>query len=175
MGYQKNFIESARFEFHRYQTLGEGTFVQLDDTDIHWRYRKTDNSIGIIVKHMVGNMRSRWTNFLKEDGEKVWRNREKEFEDGYASKKEMLIAWHEGWACLYQALDAINSENFDTPIRIRAEQHTLVEAVHRQLAHYSNHVGQIVFVGKMIKGEEWKSLSIPKGGSAAFNKEKFGL
>lgn len=175
MSYVKNFIDSALFEFKRYKTLGDRTFAQLDDEDIRWTYTNTDNSIAIIVKHLVGNMLSRWTNFLEEDGEKVWRNREDEFENGYGSKKEMLEAWAKGWDSLFDALATIDDTNFDTPIRIRAEQHAIIEAVHRQLAHYSNHVGQIVFIGKMIKGTEWKSLSIPKGGSEAFNKEKFGL
>lgn len=175
MNYEKKFIDSALFEFRRYQTLGERTFAQLDDEDIHWKYTQTDNSIAIIVKHVVGNMLSRWTNFLEEDGEKTWRNREGEFENAYESKKEMLAAWAAGWNRLFEALATIDSENFDTPVRIRGEQHTLVEAIHRQLAHYSNHVGQIVFIGKMIKGDQWNSLSIPKGGSATFNREKFGL
>ncbi len=175
MSYEKNFIDSALFEFKRYKTLGDRTFAQLDNQDIHWTYSDTDNSIAIIVKHLVGNMRSRWTNFLEEDGEKIWRNREDEFENGYGSKKEMLEAWAKGWNCLFDALATLDGTNFDTPIRIRDEQHTVIEAVHRQLAHYSNHVGQIVFIGKMIKGAGWNSLSIPKGGSATFNKEKFGL
>ncbi len=118
-------------------------------------------------------MLSRWTNFLTEDGEKVWRNREGEFENPPQSKSEMLAAWEKGWGCLFNALNTINLDNFDTHIKIRNEEHTIIEAVNRQLAHYANHVGQIVLLGKMIKGDDWVSLSIPKGGSERFNAERF--
>ncbi|WP_430968975.1 DUF1572 family protein [Spongiimicrobium sp. 2-473A-2-J] len=173
MDYTTNFIESALYEFRRYKTLGDKTFLQLSETDIHWTYNEADNSIALIVKHMVGNMLSRWTNFRTEDGEKSWRNRETEFKDPYPTKAKMQKAWEEGWACLFAALESINADNFDTPIRIRGEAHTTMEAVNRQLAHYANHVGQIVLMGKMIKGKDWISLSIPKGGSEAFNQQKF--
>ncbi len=173
MTFQENYLKSVRFEFHRYKTMGEKTFAQLSDTDIHWTHKETDNSIAIIVKHMVGNMLSRWTNFLTEDGEKTWRNREMEFEEPYTNKKEMLLAWEKGWKCLFDALEEINASNFDTKIRIREEEHTIVEAINRQLAHYPSHIGQIAFIGKMIKGSNWISLSIPKGGSNAFNKKMF--
>ena len=174
MDFQKNYLQNVRFEFQRYKTLGDKTFQQLNDNDIHWSYSGSDNSIAIIVKHVAGNMLSRWTNFLAEDGEKLWRNREAEFEATYRSKKEMVQAWEKGWQCLFNALSTITSDNFDTTIRIRNEKHTVTEAINRQLAHYANHVGQIVLLGKMIKGENWISLSIPRGGSEAFNKEKFG-
>jgi hypothetical protein len=173
MDYQKNYLKSALFEFRRYKTLGNKTFDQLNDKDIHWVNGNHDNSIAIIVKHMVGNMLSRWTNFLVEDGEKKWRNRETEFKEPYRSKSEMINAWEEGWQCLFSALESINSENFEEEIKIRKEAHTIFEAVNRQLAHYANHVGQIVFIGKMIKGNVWISLSIPKGKSADFNANKF--
>lgn len=173
MNYQENYIESARFEFMRYKTLGDNTFAQLKEEDIHWTYQESDNSISIIVKHMAGNMLSRWTNFLSEDGEKTWRNRDAEFKDAYGSKSEMIEAWKKAWHCLFEALESINTDNFDSEIKIRNETHTIFEAVNRQLAHYANHVGQIVFIGKMIKGNEWVSLSIPKETSADFNKRKF--
>lgn len=153
--------------------MGDKTFAQLYDEDIHWKYNEGDNSIALIVKHMSGNMLSRWTNFLTEDGEKAWRNRETEFEHPPKSKTEMLAAWEKGWQCLFDALAAINADNFDTYIKIRNEEHTMVEAVNRQLAHYANHVGQIVLLGKMIKGGEWASLSIPKGATGQFNADKF--
>ncbi len=172
MNYQENFIESALFEFHKYKTLGDKTFEQLHEEDIHWKYRDSDNSIVIIVKHMVGNMTSRWTNFLTEDGEKTWRNRETEFEGTYSSKSKMIQAWEKGWHCLFGSLELINSDNFDSEIKIRNEAHTIFEAIHRQLTHYANHVGQLVFIGKMIKGNKWISLSIPKGKSADFNNKK---
>ena len=154
--------------------MGDKTFAQLSDTDIQWQYGDTDNSIAIIVKHMVGNMLSRWTNFLTEDGEKSWRDREMEFVAPYTSKTALLSDWEKGWKCLFDALESIDSQNFTSKVNIRGEKHTVVEAINRQLAHYCSHVGQIVFLGKMIKGREWISLSIPKGGSEAFNKKMFG-
>ena len=173
MNYQENYIMSAVAEFERYKVLGDKTFVQLEEKDIHWTFSEIDNSVAIIVKHMVGNMLSRWTNFLTEDGEKAWRNRETEFKDAYASKPEMIKAWEKGWKCLFDALASINANNFDSKIKIRNEAHTIFEAVNRQLAHYANHVGQIVFIGKMIKKSEWVSLSIAKGKSDDFNRQKF--
>nr|WP_299172131.1 DUF1572 family protein [uncultured Allomuricauda sp.] len=174
MSFHENYLKSVLFEFRRYKTMGDKTFDQLSDKEILWKLKDTDNSISIIVKHMVGNMLSRWTNFLTEDGEKNWRNRDMEFEGEYPSKTEMLIAWEKGWNCLFDALESVNSTNFDTKVKIRSEQHTIIEAVNRQLAHYASHVGQIVFVGRMIKGSDWVSLSIPKGGSKDFNKKMFG-
>lgn len=174
MNYQENYIKSALFEFQRYKTLGDKTFEQLEDKDIHWVYNEYDNSIAIIVKHITGNMLSRWTNFLTEDGEKRWRNRETEFEDSYDSKSKMVAAWENGWQCLFDALASVNSENFNSSIKIRNESHTIFEAVNRQLAHYANHVGQIVYIGKMIKNNEWTSPSIPKGKSVDYNNNKFG-
>ncbi|SHG96323.1 DUF1572 family protein [Flagellimonas flava] len=174
MSFQTDYMKSVRFEFERYKSLGEKTFAQLTDEEIHRKYADTDNSIAIIVKHMVGNMLSRWTNFLTEDGEKTWRDREMEFEAPYASKPEMLAAWKNGWDCLFEALDSVNASNFNTKVKIRNQEHSIIEAVNRQLAHYSSHVGQLVFLGKMIKGKSWISLSIPKGGSEAFNRKMFG-
>ncbi len=173
MNYPGNFIESAIFEFNRYKTMGDRTFEQLSEEDIHWKLNESDNSIALIVKHMCGNMLSRWTNFLTEDGEKPWRNREDDFENPSTTKTEMLAAWESGWQCLFDALKSVSAENFDTVIKIRNEDHSIVEAVHRQLAHYSGHVGQIVLLGKIIKAEKWASLSIPKGHSEDFNKNMF--
>ncbi|QCW99366.1 DUF1572 domain-containing protein [Aggregatimonas sangjinii] len=174
MSQAANYIKSAFFEFKRYRMLGNKTFDQLSEKDFYWTHSDSDNSIAIIVKHMVGNMRSRWTNFLTEDGEKSWRDRETEFTDPYTTKTEILHAWENGWQCVFDALNAINEDNFDSVILIRNEKHTLIEAINRQLAHYASHVGQIVLLGKMIKGNDWVSLSIPKGESEKFNKEKFG-
>lgn len=131
------------------------------------------NSISIIDKYMVGNMLSRWTSFLTEDGEKPWREREQEFEASYTSKDELLHAWEMGWKCLFEAISTLSTEDMDKIVCIKNEQHTAAEAIFRQLGHYPYHVGQIAFIGKMIKGENWKSLSIPKGGTASYNAEKF--
>jgi len=173
MEFAKNYLDSALYEFHRYKTMGDKTFAQLSEEDILWKYHVEDNSISQIVKHLAGNMLSRWTNFLTEDGEKSWRHRDTEFEDPFTTKTKMVAAWEKGWQCLFDALDTLTSKNFNSRIKIRDEDHTIVEAVNRQLAHYASHVGQIVFMGKMIKGDKWVSLSIPKGESEVFNKEKF--
>lgn len=173
MNFPENYLQSVRFEFRRYKTLGDKTFAQFDEKEIHWKYNENDNSIALIVKHMSGNMLSRWTNFLNEDGEKAWRKRDTEFEHPPKSKTELLAIWEKGWQCLFDALNAVNSDNFNARIKIRNEEHTIVEAVNRQLAHYANHVGQIVLLGKMIKGNNWLSLSIPKNSSEQFNAEKF--
>lgn len=173
MDFDKNYLNSVLFEFRRYKGMGDKTFAQLNESHILWKYREEDNSISQIVKHLAGNMLSRWTNFLTEDGEKSWRHRDTEFENPYTTKSEMIAAWEKGWECLFEALTTLDSVNFNSHIKIRNEKHTLIEAVNRQLAHYASHVGQIVLIGKMIKGENWISLSIPKGQSAAFNKDKF--
>jgi len=168
-----NYLESIQKQFQYYKLLGDKTFAQLEEKDIFWKQNPESNSIAIIVKHLWGNMRSRWTDFLTTDGEKEWRHRDQEFVEDIKSKKELLAKWEEGWQCLFAALNAVNEDNFDTTIYIRNMGHTIVEAINRQFAHYSYHVGQIVFIGTMIKGKDWQSLSIPKGQSVAFNKEKF--
>ena len=173
MDFVKNYLDSVHYEFHRYKTMGEKTFAQLNEADILWKHQEEDNSISQIVKHIVGNMHSRWTNFLTEDGEKSWRKRDSEFEDPFTTKTEMIAAWEKGWQCLFDALAALNRGNFDSHVKIRNTDHTIVEAINRQLAHYASHIGQIVLLGKMIKDDNWVSLSIPKGQSEAFNKEKF--
>jgi hypothetical protein len=173
MNLQAAYLKSILFEYQRYKSLGDKTFVQLNDADIHWKYENTGNSIAVIVKHLSGNMLSRWTNFFSEDGEKTWRNRDSEFEDSYKTKEEMLDAWEKGWNCFFDAIQDINEENFTNTIKIRNEPHSILQALNRQLAHYSYHIGQIVLLGKTIKGENWVSLSIPKGQSEAFNLKKF--
>ncbi len=118
-------------------------------------------------------MKSRWTDFLISDGEKEWRNRDMEFESVIKTSEELWNKWNDGWQCLFTALNSVNENNFDTEIFIRNQSHTIVEAVNRQMMHYAYHVGQIVYIGRMIKGNDWQSLSIPKGKSGEFNKNKF--
>ena len=168
-----NYLESVIKQFQYYKMLGEKTFEQLEDEDLFWQYNPESNSVAIIVKHLWGNMLSRWTDFLTSDGEKEWRQREAEFDADIASREELLEKWNEGWDCLFEALDSVNEENFDTIIYIRNMGHSIMEAINRQLAHYSYHVGQIVYIGRMIKSNNWKSLSIPRGGSDAYNADKF--
>ncbi len=127
----------------------------------------------MIVKHLNGNMLSRWTGFLTTDGEKKWRKRDEEFDNDIQTKTELFAKWDEGWACLFEAINLLTENDLEKEIYIRNMGHSVTEAINRQLAHYSYHVGQIVFVGKIIKNEEWDSLSIPKGRSKEYNKEKF--
>jgi hypothetical protein len=168
-----DYIESSRKQFEYYKLLAEKTFAQLTDEQLNWRSDEEANSISIIVMHLHGNMLSRWTDFLSTDGEKEWRKREEEFELQANDRAHILSLWNQGWACLFSALDSVNNENADTLIYIRKMGHSITEAVNRQLAHYAYHVGQIVFIGRMLKGNEWASLSIPKGHSQVYNQEKF--
>lgn len=168
-----SYLTSAIKQFVYYKSLGDKTFNQLTFEDLQNEIAKDANSISIIVKHIVGNMLSRWTNFLTEDGEKEWRQREREFEDTYNTKEELITNWEKGWNCLFDALKALNEIDLETIVYIRNQGHTVTEAINRQLAHYSYHVGQIVVLGKVLKGKEWQSLSIPKGHSKKYNKEKF--
>lgn len=170
-----NYLDSVKKQFKYYKLLGEKTFDQLEEDDLFWQYNIESNSIAIIVNHLHGNMLSRWTDFLSSDGEKEWRNREMEFEDIIDSKSILLEKWEAGWQCLFSALDKVNEENIDQVIYIRNQGHTIVEAANRQLAHYAYHVGQIVYIGRMRKANEWHSLSIPKGDSKKYNLEKFSL
>jgi len=155
-----NYLDSVTKQFKYYKLLGEKTFDQLSDDELYWQYNAESNSIAIIVKHLWGNMRSRWTDFLTTDGEKDFRDREAEFIADTQSREVLLGKWESGWAILFKALDDIDEPNFDQLVYIRNQGHSITEAVNRQLAHYSYHIGQIVYIGRMIKGNEWQSLSI---------------
>ena len=169
----ENFLGSSKKLFRYYKSLGEKAIDQLRDNQVLEKPNEASNSIALIVHHISGNMLSRFTDFLTTDGEKPWRNREAEFDEAYADKKAMMQAWENGWACLFNALDSLKPEDLSKLIYIRNEGQTVLEAIQRQLAHYSSHIGQILFQAKILKGNDFKSLSIPKGGSADFNKEKF--
>ena len=167
------FLESAIKLFQYYKKLGEGTIAQLNDAEVLRQPNEASNSIALIVHHLSGNMLSRWTDFLTTDGEKPWRNRESEFAEAYPDKATLMQAWEKGWRCLLNALENLKPEDLSKIIYIRNEGQTVLEAIQRQLTHYSSHVGQILFQAKAIKGNDFESLSIPKGGSDSFNKEKF--
>lgn len=169
----QSYLPSIRQQFAYYKQVGERTFNQLGDADLFWQYNPESNSVAIIVNHLWGNMMSRWTDFLTTDGEKEWRERDLEFEDVIRSREELMQKWEEGWACLFTALDAITEENVDSIVYIRNQGHTITEAINRQFAHYAYHIGQLVFVGRMIQGASWQSLTIPKGTSTSFNAKKF--
>lgn len=155
-------MESAIKRFREYKTLGDKTFAQLSGNDFLFQPNEASNSIAIIIQHMHGNMLSRWTNFLNEDGEKDWRNRDEEFEEQDLSREQLIQKWEEGWNLLLHTLDSLNSEDLLKQVTIRHQPLIVVDAINRQLAHYSTHVGQIVYIGKWIRGNQWTSLSIPK-------------
>ena len=150
--------------------LGEKTIAQLSDEQLFWKYNEESNSIASIVKHLWGNMLSRWTDFLTTDGEKEWRNRDAEFENDIKDRAELLDKWEEGWNCLLNALNSLNESNWNTVIYIRNQGHSVMEAINRQLAHYPYHVGQIVYLAKEMRGGAWRTLSIPKGKSEEYNR-----
>lgn len=157
--------------FLYYKELADKTFEQLNDEEVLWQYNPESNSIATIVKHISGNMLSRWTNFLTEDGEKDWRNRDSEFENDLHSKSEMLEVWEKGWKVFIDSLNQITDETWQKEITIRGEKHSVLDAVLRQLAHYPYHIGQIVYVAKMLKDDKWKTLSIARNKSEEFNIE----
>ncbi|MCH2032637.1 MAG: DUF1572 domain-containing protein [Tenacibaculum sp.] len=168
-----SYLNSARKQFEYYKSLGDKTFQQLTEEQIFWHPNEENNSVAIIVKHIAGNMLSRWTNFLTEDGEKEWRNRDKEFINSFETKEDVIAYWEEGWNCLFNAINPLITEDSERIIYIRNQGHTVTEAINRQLCHYAYHVGQIVFLGKILLDSNWKSLSIPKGQSTDYNKDKF--
>jgi hypothetical protein len=169
----KDYVMSVKLQFEYYKQLGEKSFAQVTDEGLFWQANEESNSIFMIVKHLWGNMLSRWTDFLSTDGEKEWRDRDAEFANDVQSREELQKKWDEGWNCLFAALDSLQDIDLGTIIFIRNQGHTVLEAINRQLAHYPYHIGQIVFIGKQLKGEGWDSLSIPKGKSKQYNTYKF--
>jgi hypothetical protein len=162
MSLAQTYLDSAIKRLNTYKILGEKTFEQLEDGDFHFSPNEESNSIAVIIQHIGGNMLSRWTNFLTEDGEKTWRERDEEFEIHQNSKQQLLEIWDKGWACTYQALRSLSEEDLMRTITIRGEQMPAVDAINRQLAHYPYHVGQIVYLGKILKNQDWHNLSVPR-------------
>ena len=174
MATDQSYLPSAIKQFTYYKLLAERAFDQVDDDALFWQGNENGNSIAVIVNHLAGNMRSRWTDFLTSDGEKEWRNRDSEFEANIQTREEMMQFWEIGWTTLFQALSSCETESLETIVYIRNQGHTVVEAINRQMMHYAYHIGQIVFIAKMMAGDGWDSLSIPKGQSKSYNDEKFG-
>ncbi len=192
MTVSEDFLRSANRQFLYYKTLGEKAMEQLEPEQLFVTVNEDTNSIATIVKHLHGNMLSRWTDFLTTDGEKEWRNRDGEFDESidrhpeldsgsqemlnqvqHDRKTKLLSLWNEGWDCLFKALADLKPEELSNIIYIRNEGHTALEAINRQLAHYPYHIGQIVFYAKMLKKTDWTSLSIPKNKSKDYNADKF--
>jgi Protein of unknown function (DUF1572) len=158
--------------FEYYKSLGEKAMAQINDEALFHMPDEKSNSISVIVKHLHGNMLSRWTDFLTTDGEKEWRKRDEEFEEASTTRAEVKKQWEEGWACLFTTLTGLTSADLGKTVYIRHMGQSVEDAIMRQLAHYAYHVGQIVYLARLFNEGDWTSLSIPKGGSAIYNKEK---
>jgi hypothetical protein len=169
MNLGNEFLKSAVKRLAYYKELGDKTFAQLEDADFHFTPSNESNSIAIIIQHMAGNMLSRWTGFLTTDGEKAWRNRDSEFEEQHLTKQQLIDCWQKGWDCFLHAINTLTGEDLLKTIYIRSEGLLVIDAINRQMAHYPYHVGQIVYLARIIKNEHWQNLSIPKGHSDQFN------
>lgn len=165
----KEFLQTAVRRLKYYKDLGDKTFEQLNEWDFHYQPNDESNSIAVIIQHMAGNMLSRWTNFLTEDGEKEWRKRDEEFEIHTYTKQQLLELWEKGWTCFFDALESLKKKDLKKTVHIRKEPLTVIDAINRQLAHYPYHIGQIIFLAKIIKNKSWKNLSIPRGDSQQYN------
>jgi hypothetical protein len=166
-----SYIEDSLAVFRQYKHLGERAMAQVSDEQLFALLDDEANSIAIIVKHLTGNMRSRWTDFLSTDGEKPTRNRDCEFVDPSATREALLCEWEEGWACVFRAIEPLTDADLTRTVTIRGEAHSVMQAINRQLAHYPQHVGQIVLLAKHWAGSQWQSLSVPKNKSSEFNRK----
>ena len=166
-----DFLNSAVKRLSYYKELGDKTFEQLNDADFHFIPNAGSNSIALIIQHTAGNMLSRWTDFLTTDGEKDWRNRDTEFEEQHLTKQQLIDFWQKGWDCLLNSLKSLTEEDLLKTIYIRSEGLLVIDAINRQMAHYPYHVGQIIYLAKLIKNEDWQNLSIAKGHSNQFNQQ----
>jgi hypothetical protein len=165
-----HYLEEIQRQFRGYKRLGEGAIAQLEDEELFVAIDQEANSVAIIIKHLAGNMRSRFTDFLTTDGEKPDRHRDQEFEiNERSTRAEVMHWWEAGWACVFSALDGVSPDHVMRTVMIRQEPHTVLQAINRQLAHYAYHVGQIVFLAKHFRSTDWKSLSVPRGKSEEFN------
>jgi hypothetical protein len=174
MSFGASFIKDILKRFESYKSLGDKTLEQLSEEDLKYQPNDGSNSVAIIIQHLYGNMMSRFTNFLTEDGEKSWRKRDAEFEPMELSKHDIIDCWETGWSTVLHAIRSLNEEDLMKEITIRSEKLLVFDALLRQLGHYPYHVGQMIYIGKMLKGKEWKSLSIPKGESNAYNNSMMG-
>jgi hypothetical protein len=166
-----SYLEDALAVFRYYKTLAERAMAQVSDEHLFTVLDAEANSIAVIVKHMTGNMRSRWTDFLTTDGEKPDRNRDREFIDPPATRQALMADWEDGWARVFAALEPLTDSDLGRTVTIRGEAHSVMQAVNRQLAHYPHHVGQIVLLAKHFASDQWQSLSVPRNRSAEFNQK----
>jgi hypothetical protein len=164
------FLESVIKRSLTYKDLGDKAFAQLNDADFHYQPNEESNSIAVIIQHVYGNMLSRWTDFLTTDGEKEWRHRDTEFEIHQQTKQQLIELWKKGWTCFLDTLHSLTENDLLKTIHIRNEPLSVTDAINRQLAHYPYHVGQIIYIAKIIRDKSWKNLSIPRDQSNEFNK-----
>jgi uncharacterized damage-inducible protein DinB len=166
----QNYFEDAVSSFKAYKKLADKAIAQLKDEEFFVTLDEEANSVAVIMKHMAGNMFSRWTDFLTSDGEKPDRNRDMEFViEANTTKADVLDYWERAWACVFAAVEPLTPEDFEKTVTIRGEKHTIVQALNRQMTHYAYHIGQIVFLAKHFRSAQWNSLSIPRNKSAEFN------
>jgi hypothetical protein len=168
--FSTSYIEDSLSLFRYYKKLSEGAMEQLSDEQLFTALDEEMNSVAIIVKHMAGNMRSRWTDFLISDGEKPERNRDSEFVAPPTTRAELMRVWNDGWERIFHALEPLSDADLAREVLIRSEPHSVMQAITRQIAHYSYHSGQFVFLAKHQKGSSWKTLSVPLNNSADFNR-----
>ena len=166
----KVFLESAVAKYQAQKNLAERAIVQLDDEQLHQPLDENTNSVAIIMKHLAGNMRSRWTDFLTTDGEKEWRNRDREFVDDFPSRDDVMAHWQRGWDCLFATLSTLTVDDLTRTVPIRGKPHNVIEAIHRELDHYGYHVGQIVLTARVLAKDNWTTLTVPRGGSQEYNR-----
>ena len=165
-----SYLEDSLAVFRYYKKLAERAMDQVSDDQLFVALDAEANSIAVVVKHMAGNMRSRWTDFLTTDGEKPDRHRDTEFENPPATRQALLDLWEEGWARLFEALEPLSEADLGRVVTIRGESHSVMQAINRQLAHYPHHVGQIVLLSRHFACDHWQSLSVPRSQSAEFNR-----
>lgn len=165
----RKIVDSFEVEYRRYKLLAEGAIEQLSEEELCHPSSSTGNSVATMVWHVAGNLESRFTDFLTSDGEKLWRHRDREFDRRTASREELQEKWERGWAVLFSSLAELEDGKLDEVVTIRGVEHTVLEALQRSLSHASYHVGQIVFLAKETRGDQWRYLSIPPGGTAAYN------
>jgi len=166
-----HYLEEARRQMRGHKRMSEGAMAQLGDHEFFLTLDPESNSVAILVKHLAGNMRSRFTDFLTTDGEKTDRFRDREFEVTAATTRtEVMQWWEEGWSCVLGAIEALKPDDVMRTVTIRGEPHTVLQAINRQIAHYAAHIGQIVFLAKHLRSSEWKTLTIPRGKSEEFKK-----
>jgi len=169
--FSTSYLEDSVSLFRYYKKLGEGAMEQVSDEQLFATLDPEMNSIAIVIKHIAGNMRSRWTDFLTSDGEKPDRNRDTEFDQPPSTRAELLRTWNDGWDRVFSALEPLSDSDLGRTVSIRGEPHSVMQAINRQIAHYSYHVGQIVFLAKHLNASGWKSLSVPRNRSAEFTKK----